>query len=65
MEARHGNGLSTLLTEEYGHVIGFRQETPNRNDRGIVLGHRMHTKNGKRIPMVALDELFELIKRQI
>ena len=65
MEARHGNGLSSSLTEEYGNVVGFRQETPNCNDRGTALGHRMGTKNRERVPVVTLDELFELIERQV
>jgi hypothetical protein len=65
MEARHGNGLSTSLTEEQGNVLGFRQETPNRNGRGTVLGHRMGTKNCEGVPVVTLDELFELIERQV
>jgi len=64
MEARHRNGLSTSLTEEKGNVVGFRQETPNRNGRGTALGHRMGTKNGEGIPVVTLDELFEVIERQ-
>jgi len=64
VQARHGNGLPTSLTEEKGNVVGFRQETPNCNGRGTALGHRMGTKNGEGIPVATLDELFELIKRQ-
>jgi hypothetical protein len=64
VQARHGNGLSTSLTEEEGNGVGFRQETPNRNGRGTALGHRMGAKNGEGIPVVTLDELFELIEGQ-
>lgn len=32
METCHGNG-SSLSTEEQGHFVGFRHETPNRNGR--------------------------------
>ena len=65
MEAHHGNGLQTSLTEEQGHVVGLRQKAPNRNSRGITMGYRMGTKNRKGVPVVTLDELFELIKRQV
>jgi hypothetical protein len=64
MQARHRNGLPTSLTEEEGDFVGLRQETPNRNSRGITLGDRMGTKNRERVPVVTLDELFELIDRQ-
>jgi hypothetical protein len=65
MEAHHGNGLPTSLTEEKGNFVGLRQETPNRNGRGTALGYRMGTKNRKGVPVVSLDELFELIERQV
>jgi hypothetical protein len=65
MEARHGNGLSISPTEEKSNVGGFRQETPNCNDRGTALGHRMDTKNCEGVPVVTLDELFELIEWQV
>jgi hypothetical protein len=63
MEARHGNGLPTSLAEKQGDFVGLRQETPNRNGRGTALGHRMGTKSRERVPVVTLDELFELIDR--
>jgi hypothetical protein len=65
MEARHRNGLPTTLTEEEGNFVGLRQETPNRNSRGITLDHRMGTKNREGIPVATLDELFELFERQV
>jgi hypothetical protein len=65
MDARHGNGRSILLTQEQDHIVSLWQETPNQNSRGAVLGHWMRTKNSERVPVVTLDELFELIKRQI
>jgi hypothetical protein len=65
MQARHGNGLPTSLTEEEGNFVGLRQETPNRNSRGTALDHRMGTKNREGVPVATLDELFELIERQV
>jgi hypothetical protein len=65
MEACHQNGLLSLLTEEQGDLFGFRQKTSNRSGRGTALVYRMSAKNCQRIPVVALDELFELITRQI
>jgi hypothetical protein len=64
VQARHGNGLSISLIEKKGNAVGFRQETPNRNGRGTALGHRMGAKNCEGVPVVTLDELFELIERQ-
>jgi hypothetical protein len=65
MEACHGNGLSSSFTEEEGNVVGFGQETANRNGRGTTLNYRMSAKNCARVPVVTLDELFELIERHV
>ena len=65
MEAHHGYGLRASLTEEQGHIVGLWQKTPDRNSRGITMGYRMGTKNRKGVPVVTLDELFELIERQV
>ena len=65
MEAHHGNRLRALLTEEQDYIVGFRQKTSNRNGRGSAPGRRMGTKNSERVPVVTLDELFELIWRQV
>jgi hypothetical protein len=65
MEARHGNWLPTSLTKEERNGVGVGQETPNRNGWGTALGHRMGPEYRKGIPVVTLDKLFELIKRQV
>ena len=65
MATSHGNGVTRMLTEEQGHIGSLRQETPNHNRRGIVLIDWVGTKNCQGIPVVTLNELFELITRQI
>jgi hypothetical protein len=65
MDACHPNGLLSLLTEEQGDLFGFWKKTSNRNGRGTALVYRMRAKNCQRVPVVTLDELFELIKQQI
>jgi hypothetical protein len=65
METRHGNWLPISLTEEERNGVGLGQETPNRNGGGTALGHRMGAEYRKGIPVVTLDKLFELIKRQV
>jgi hypothetical protein len=65
METSHGDGVARVFTEEQGHIGGVWQETPNHNRGGIVLGDWVGAKNCQGIPVVTLNELFELITRQI
>ena len=57
--------MACMLTEEQGHIGSLRQETPNHNRCGIVLGDWVGAKNCQGIPVMTLNKLFELIERQI